>query len=290
MTTNQPDEKAQATTKSYPSIKQSWGIFGIAILAMLVLAPVNLILNESAGKEVSFLVYYLLSMGGTFFIVNRIRQDKTRQTSYPFSFTTAKITLLAALGIFGIQIGIVAPITELIPMSDFIKQIFMEFAGQKGFLSFIAIVIAAPILEELIFRGIILDGLLKRYSPVKAILFSSFLFGLVHLNPWQFVAAMVIGIFSGWIYYRTKNLWLPILIHLTNNGIAFIQLHLVEPDEVMTPAVEYYGGMLNMILITVCGLIVAIGCILLLRKEFNQVQDEETTSQETPELQVQETE
>src|SRR5690606_30966839 len=90
------------------------------------------------------------------------------------------------------------------------------------------IVIAAPILEEVIMRGIILDGLLKRYSPVRSILFSSFLFGLLHLNPWQMVSAMVIGIFAGWVYYRTRSLALPILIHATNNLSAFSMGYIMQ--------------------------------------------------------------
>lgn len=45
-------------------------------------------------------------------------------------------------------------------------------------------VIAAPVLEELIFRGMMLEGLLKKYSPVTSIIISSILFGVAHLNPW----------------------------------------------------------------------------------------------------------
>jgi membrane protease YdiL (CAAX protease family) len=92
----------------------------------------------------------------------------------------------------------------------------------EGFSSFFIIVIAAPILEELIYRGIVLDGLLKKYSPLFAILFSAFLFAIVHLNPWQFVVGMVMGVFNGWIYFKVRNVLYPILAHMSCNLVNFI--------------------------------------------------------------------
>ena len=74
--------------------------------------------------------------------------------------------------------GVITPIDSLIPMPEILKKALLDLAGQNGIFSFLLIVIAAPILEELLFRGIILDGLLKNYSPLKSILISSFLFGL----------------------------------------------------------------------------------------------------------------
>jgi membrane protease YdiL (CAAX protease family) len=198
---------------SYPNIKQSWGIVGICILSMILFSPVSILLNIFTGKEISFLIYYLLSMGATFWIAHLKRRKWTDVDEYNFAFSSAKIAMLVSLAVIAIQLGIVSPVVSLIPMPEFMKDIVLEFAMRNGIFSFIAIVIAAPVLEELIFRGIILNGLLKRYSPLKSIVISSILFGVVHLNPWQFVAAFVIGIFSGWVYYKTKKLTLCILIH-----------------------------------------------------------------------------
>jgi hypothetical protein len=83
-------------------------------------------------------------------------------------------------------------------------------------------------LEELIFRGIVLEGFLKNYSPVKAILLTNVLFGLAHLNPWQFAGAFLMGILISWVYYKTKNLLLPVLMHLLNNLLSFLFLYLSD--------------------------------------------------------------
>jgi uncharacterized protein len=81
----------------------------------------------------------------------------------------------------------------------------------------IVTVIAAPVFEELIFRGIILDGFLKRYKPRTAIFLSSLIFGIAHLNLPQFLNALLLGILMGWVYWKTKSLLLTILIHFINN-------------------------------------------------------------------------
>jgi hypothetical protein len=257
----------------YPSSGQSWGIVGIAILSMLLFSPVYLILNKVLGKEISFLVYYLLAMGVPFGIAHLIRNKRTGINTYNFSFSSLKIMALVSISIIAIQTGIISPIVNSLPMPEFMQKIFLEFANQNGVFSFIAIVIAAPIIEELIFRGIILNGLLQRYSPIKSIILSSILFGIVHLNPWQFISALIIGVFSGWVYYRTRKISLSILIHLVNNLVAFVGMYFMDAETMMNESLtELYGGFTNLILITIGAILVSILGIFLLRKEFSALQ------------------
>jgi uncharacterized protein len=154
----------------------------------------------------------------------------------------------------------------------------MDIGSQTGVFAFILMVIAAPILEELIFRGIILDGLLKRYSPIKSILISSLLFGLVHLNPWQFLTGLIIGVFSGWIYYRTRSLSLSIIIHASANLSGFLMRCFIDTDSSMDDTLlEMYGGLTNLILVIVGSIIIVTICIYFLKIEFNKQKSEMAT-------------
>lgn len=257
---------------SYPNIGQAWGIVGISILSMILFSPVNILLNTITGKEISFLIYYLLAMGSTFWIAHLKRKKWTSVSGYNFDFGSAKIIILVSIAIIAIQIGIISPVASIIPMPEFMEKVFLEFAKQNGVFSFIAIVVAAPILEELVFRGIILDGLLKRYSPIKSILISSILFGVVHLNPWQFIAALIIGIFSGWVYYETKKLTLSILIHFVNNLFAFGSMYFMDLETIMDKSLtELYGGFLNLIVITFGAVVVTVICLYFLRLEIMNI-------------------
>jgi membrane protease YdiL (CAAX protease family) len=80
--------------------------------------------------------------------------------------------------------------------------------------------VVAPVLEEMLFRGVILRGFLRQYSRTFAIVWSATLFGIAHLNLYQMATALVLGIVSGWLYERCRSLWPSILLHATYNGFV----------------------------------------------------------------------
>ena len=276
------------TTKNsnYPNTAQSFGITGIMVLAMLVFSPVMILLNKLVDEEFSMFVYYLLAVGVPLLIVYTIRQRKTQIHSFNFSIENPRIIPFVILGAMALLFGVVSPIAGSIPMPDFLKEAFMKLGGQTGVFSFILMVIAAPILEELIFRGIILDGLLKNYSPWKSILLSSFLFGLVHLNPWQFITGMVIGIFAGWIYYNTRSVKYAILIHAAANSTGFItRLFLKDSDIDMDASVlEMYGNGTNLVLVIGGSILVLLLCLYFLKNEFKNDSTREIINGSSSEL------
>lgn len=88
----------------------------------------------------------------------------------------------------------------------------------------IQVIIIGPIIEELIFRKILLGKLLEKFSnrPIKAIVYSALMFGIVHLNIIQGVAAFGGGIILGLIYYYTKSIKATIFTHILNNFLIII--------------------------------------------------------------------
>lgn len=270
----------ESTTTNYPNVAQSFGITGIVILGMLLLAPVNLLLNKLIGKEASMLIYYLLAIGIPFWIVYSIRKSKTNCHSFNLTIENKRIIPLVIIGTIALLFGTIAPIGNLIPMPEIIKKAFMDFGSQPGIFAFFLMVIAAPILEELIFRGIILDGLLEKYSPTKAILISSLLFGFVHLNPWQFVTGLIIGFFSGWVYYRTRSLSFSIIIHASANLSGFLMRFFIDIDSSMDKTLlDMYCGLTNLILVIVGSVLIVTVCIYFLRKEFERLKDRNGSTQ-----------
>lgn len=88
----------------------------------------------------------------------------------------------------------------------------------------IQVIIIGPIIEELIFRKILLGKLLEKFSnrPIKAIVYSALIFGIIHLNIIQGVAAFGGGIILGLIYYYTKSIKATIFAHILNNFLIII--------------------------------------------------------------------
>jgi membrane protease YdiL (CAAX protease family) len=85
------------------------------------------------------------------------------------------------------------------------------------------VILAAPISEEIFFRGFLFGGLRGRMSFWAAALISGVLFGLVHLptGPAQVPPLAVFGILLAWLYERTGSLGPAIFMHMIQNAIAF---------------------------------------------------------------------
>lgn len=95
----------------------------------------------------------------------------------------------------------------------------------SGIAGALFVIVSGPIIEEICFRGLLLDGLLKtRCHPWAAILISAVAFGLVHGLWAPFVTATLFGILAGWLYWRTGSIIPGLIIHIANNSLTGIDL------------------------------------------------------------------
>ncbi|MFN8111623.1 MAG: CPBP family intramembrane glutamic endopeptidase [Solirubrobacterales bacterium] len=89
------------------------------------------------------------------------------------------------------------------------------------------IVIAAPLSEEMFFRGFMFAGLRRAMSIWPAALISAAVWGSLHLGAGNIGVAIqlaVFGVILAWLYERSGTLWAPVLAHAINNTIAFVLL------------------------------------------------------------------
>lgn len=97
-----------------------------------------------------------------------------------------------------------------------------KFSFFKLYYYFSALIIA-PIFEELFFRFYIFGGLLKKNKFLTALLTSSILFALIHIeSPRNIIPAFVFGIISAIVYYRTQRIIYSILFHFFTNAIWLV--------------------------------------------------------------------
>jgi len=86
------------------------------------------------------------------------------------------------------------------------------------------VIVAAPITEEIIFRGFFFSALRENLGPRRAIVLSAGIFAMVH---WSILAALpifLLGLLLAWAYHRTKTLAAPIAIHMAHNAITIFYL------------------------------------------------------------------
>ena len=108
---------------------------------------------------------------------------------------------------------------------DWLHDTFTKMAANK-WLFFLDAVVIVPVLEELIFRGVILGGMLKKYPAWQAVFYSSLVFSFIHMNPSQSIHAFFLGLLAGWAYLRFKNILAPVCIHAINNFVVWLTMTL----------------------------------------------------------------
>lgn len=171
------------------------------------------------------------------------------------------VILLAIVGL--ILSGALGSLTEKIPIpSDFKNWAeTIEAQYKKAMLSMthmtslvdlgyalLAVAIIPAFIEEVYFRGS-LQKILTDWTgkPYLAIILTAIFFSAIHFSYFGFLSRMALGIILGCIYYYTKTIWLPILLHFLNNGIAIVTLYTVREnptnvDKIMDDNLPIYWG------------------------------------------------
>ncbi len=128
-------------------------------------------------------------------------------------------------------------VEHFLPMTEQEKSMFVAMLD-GGLTSVLAVCLIAPVVEELLFRGVILRSFLLRYSPAIAIVHSAAVFGLIHLNVHQFMSAFGFGLFAGWLYWRFRSTLPCMLAHAAFN-IAVLVTHRTVDDPLSWSPPEY---------------------------------------------------
>lgn len=250
----------QHSGSRYPSLPQAWGIFGIFVAVSLGLGLMFATLLPAIGinnQSIINFIGYNISMALIIWIVWRLKPAAGPEKKMMY-FNRIPAILFVILLLLSLSLNVVLdPITTAIPMPEFIEELFAMLT-KRDMWTFLTVGITGPILEEVLFRGLILDGFLNRYKPGKAIFWSAFLFGLFHLNPWQFIPAFLIGLLLGYIYFKTRSLFPVILIHLVNNSFSYLTVYIFGEDvqsyhDIFTESGQYLMFLaLALIIFTFC--------------------------------------
>jgi len=135
--------------------------------------------------------------------------------------------LIGILGVFFniLIVGLVTISAEVLPIQDEMEQYqaLMEPLMNSPFiLLFLVVSVSAPLFEEILFRGIVLNDFKKAVPVWLAVTIQGILFGVFHMNWIQGVYASVLGIVLGIIYIKYQSIWAPIIMHFTYNTTSFI--------------------------------------------------------------------
>lgn len=101
---------------------------------------------------------------------------------------------------------------------DSITELYQALGTPLPFL--LATVILAPLSEEIFFRGFLFPGLRQKHGWVKAMLISSAIFALFHLQPAAFIPTFLLGCVLAYAFQRSSSIWPGVILHFLINGFA----------------------------------------------------------------------
>jgi membrane protease YdiL (CAAX protease family) len=218
-------------------------LFGLALLGLLTIGG---LLQTQLPLAIGLILTELVVILGVTFLYRRLRADTVAH--WP-SFTGRNLSLggLALVALTSALLAVLAMVisslmVELFPALEQLAETYRREIGElvyaEGFWPTLgavtAVAVAAPVCEELLFRGTILPEQLRFESTATAVVVNGLLFGLLHANPMTFLALSLLGIFLAHTVAISDNIWPAILGHATVNTLNGVVLPRVVPREMAT--------------------------------------------------------
>ena len=215
----------------YPNIRQSVWIF---VLLTIVTIGVSIILEiialamgfPSSQHPASIALTHLVAFG-LVLAMGLKRANSSLGDICPLVRVRLSLVFPMVLTVIGTGI-LLSEIDNLLrvflPVPVLLADLLESLVGAQESLwgSVLALVVIAPLAEELLVRGLILRGFLSHYTTRKAIIASAIFFGLMHLNPWQFIGATTWGILFAWWFIQTRSIVPCLFGHALVNAVPLI--------------------------------------------------------------------
>ena len=212
-------------------------------LQNVILNPENSNMAQFANALASIIAFGLPSIAVAFFTQGPLLRNMGFN-KWDSSVQWIWVILLALAGL--LLSGSLGDITEKIPapksilnwangLEEQYKKALLAMTQMKSvtdlLFSVIAVAFIPAIVEELYFRAS-LQKVLMDWSdkPYLSIVITAIIFSAFHFSYFGFLSRMSLGIVIGCVYYFTKTIWMPILMHFINNAIGIVTLYFVRSD------------------------------------------------------------
>lgn len=169
------------------------------------------------------LLSWLYTLGGIGVILCALIRKRDNFQLMPRLFMTGELFLLCismAIALVMVKDGL----GTLLPLPVWSDMSFTSVRIGSPF-SIICTVVLMAMMEEMLFRGIIMEALLQRYSGGVALIQGALLYMLAHPDPAQMPGAFLLGLATGTLYLRFRDLCPTMLAHIAYNAAGALLLN-----------------------------------------------------------------
>ena len=209
-----------------------WGFFALVVVSTLLQQIVSTVAHLLSGSNerfsgvaiylISFFPLYCIAFPIFLLIIRKLPKDETTKSSISLGTLIKLFCMCITIMYIGNMIGtgLSAVIGKLVgkTSTNNLAEVIMN-TDMVGTLLFV--VIFGPIMEELVFRKILIDRVVK-YGERNAMFLSALLFGLFHMNIFQFFYAFGIGLIFAYIYIKSRKISYSIVFHMIINFMGSV--------------------------------------------------------------------
>jgi len=182
--------------------------------------------DQLMNQNAILLTGIILSFSLSLWIPLWNKTKKTHVTLNNGKLNIAQVALTVVLFLAGLLLVVVLVGNILTP--DDLEAFLSMFTMESLLVRIVVIGFIGAIVEELVFRGVLLNRLSTWMPAWVAVLASSIIFGLIHFNLIQILYAIPMGALLAVAYMRTRNMWIPIIGHIAFNLASVFAIHYVE--------------------------------------------------------------
>lgn len=217
------EKRSDIKPKKLPNFSEGIIFYFVILVAFLILSS---ILQPIVGTA-TLVITQLFFLGASCLFAWYVKAD------FKTTFSLRMPKLRAILGSLLLYAGAFIFIQLLsnlmftyIPFVRYMsEQLSNQIIIENLLLNLLIVAILPAICEEFLFRGVLYASISSKCSPKVAILLSGILFGIMHLDPTRMILTSILGIVFAYTLYYSKSIFIPILLHLINNGVAVIWQH-----------------------------------------------------------------
>lgn len=115
--------------------------------------------------------------------------------------------------------------TELLQSAlDLMENAFKVNGPIDGIIIILAVVVGAPVVEELLFRGVLYEEIRKVTSLKITMFLTAMIFGLYHFNILQTPNTFFMGLVLAYVYHKERSIKAPIIVHAVNNSMVMVPI------------------------------------------------------------------